>query len=68
MGEELREQILNMAELDKEALCSSGPGVALGTLSLLYAPTKTEEIITTRLSFPGQNYFGKKSMLRNTLD
>lgn len=56
-----------MAELNKEALCSSGLCVASKTLSLLYAFTKAEEIIATHLSFTGQNYFGKKSMLRNTL-
>lgn len=56
-----------MAEPNKEALCSSGLCVAFKTLSLLYAFTKAEEIITTHLSFAGRNYFGKKSMLQNTL-
>ena len=65
-GKEFREQILNTEELDKEVLCASGLRVAFKTLSLLYAFTKAEEIIATHLSFTGQNYFGKKSMLRNT--
>lgn len=56
-----------MAEPNKEALCSSGLCATSKTLSLLYAFTKAGEIITTHLSFTGQNYFGKKSMLQNTL-
>lgn len=57
LGKEFGEQILKMAEPNKEALYSSGLCVPFKTLSLLYAFTKAGEIIITHLSCTGVELF-----------